>query len=214
MVGKPRKRSSLIKLKRFIYLISPNNIRKSFYNDLDKVLSSKKVKFFQIRLKKKSKQNIIKISKKIKQITKKYKVNLIINDSPILAKIISADGCHLGQSDMNFHLAKRYLKKKIIGVTCHGSKKIIIKAINDKVNYIALGSFYNSNLKPNAKRAKKQILIWTKKKTKIPIVAIGGINDKNYKNLMKIGANYIAISSFIWNNPSLKPELAIQSFKK
>ena len=78
MVGKPRKRSSLIKLKRFIYLISPNNIRKSFYNDLDKVLSSKKVKFFQIRLKKKSKQNIIKISKKIKQITPKMKLNNVI----------------------------------------------------------------------------------------------------------------------------------------
>jgi len=44
-------------------------------------------------------------------------------------------------------------------------------------------------------------------------VAIGGINDKNYKKLIKAGANYIAISSFIWDNPDLKPEKAIRKFK-
>ena len=41
---------------------------------------------------------------------------------------------------------------------------------------------------------------------KKPIVAIGGINNKNYKNLIKYGAKYIAISSYIWDNPALKPE--------
>ena len=52
----------------------------------------------------------------------------------------------------------------------------------------------------------------TKKKTKIPIVVIGGITNKNYKKLISLGANYIAISSYIWNNPTLKPEIAIRKF--
>ena len=52
-----------------------------------------------------------------------------------------------------------------------------------------------------------------KKNIKKPIVAIGGINNTNYKRLIKSGANYIAISSFIWDNPKLKPEIAIRKFK-
>jgi len=67
-------------LKQFIYLISPNKIYPNFYKDLEKVLSSRKVSFFQLRLKKKPKNLIIKIAKKIKKITKKYKVKFIIND--------------------------------------------------------------------------------------------------------------------------------------
>ena len=52
-----------------------------------------------------------------------------------------------------------------------------------------------------------------KKYIKKPIIVIGGINNLNYKKLLIAGANYIAISSFIWDNPKLKPELAIQKFK-
>ena len=78
---------------------------------------------------------------------------------------------------------------------------------------LAIGSFFKSKLKPNAKKANLKIIKEIRKKTRIPIVVIGGINDKNYKKLMNLGANYIAISSFIWNNPFLKPETAITKFK-
>ena len=100
----------------------------------------------------------------------------------------------------------------MVGVTCHGSNNLIDRAIKNKADYIAIGSFFDSKLKPNAKKANIRIIKETKKKTKIPIVAIGGINNKNYKKLMSLGANYIAISSFIWNNPFLKPEIAIKKF--
>ena len=52
-----------------------------------------------------------------------------------------------------------------------------------------------------------------KKKYKKPVVVIGGINNLNYKKLINNGAKYIAISSFIWDNPKLKPEVAIKKFK-
>ena len=71
MVRNYRKRSSLVDLKKYIYLISPNTINKSFYDELPKVLSSNKVKFFQIRIKKRDQKEIISVSKKIKKITKK-----------------------------------------------------------------------------------------------------------------------------------------------
>ena len=200
-------------MTKLIYLISPNEINRSFYYNLTKVLKSKKIKFFQLRLKKTKKNKIIKIAKKVKKITKKFNVKLIINDNPQIAKEVNADGCHLGQLDTNILKAKKILKKKIIGVTCHGSVKLAYKAIKDRASYIAVGSFYSSKLKPNAKKANIKIIKKIRKKTKVPIVAIGGINDKNYRMLIKNGANYIALSSFIWNNPFLKPETAIKKFK-
>tara|TARA_X000000368_G_scaffold357886_1_gene300482 strand:- start:506 stop:1108 length:603 start_codon:yes stop_codon:yes gene_type:complete len=199
-------------LKRFIYLISPNKIDKNFYTNLKKVLSSKKVKYFQLRVKGKTNSYLITNSKKIKTITDKFKVKLIINDSPKVAKTVKAAGCHIGQSDASFITAKKILKKRMVGVTCHGSNNLIDRAIKNKADYIAIGSFFDSKLKPNAKKANIRIIKETKKKTKIPIVAIGGINNKNYKKLISLGANYIAISSFIWNNPFLKPEIAIKKF--
>ena len=200
-------------MKRLIYLISPNKIYPNFYKDLEKVLSSKKVFFFQLRLKNKSKNLIIKIAKRIKKITKKNKVKFIINDDSKLAKEVSADGCHIGQLDNTVRSARKYIKKKIIGVTCHNSKELALKAYEDKADYLAFGSFFKSRLKPKAKKADLKILFWAKKKIKKPIVVIGGITDKNYKKLIKAGANYIAISTFIWNNPFLKPEDVIKKFK-
>tara|TARA_E500000178_G_scaffold318701_1_gene340363 strand:- start:234 stop:836 length:603 start_codon:yes stop_codon:yes gene_type:complete len=200
-------------LKKLIYLISPEKIDNNFYYNLTKVLSVKKIKFLQLRLKKAKKNKIFKIAKKVKRITKKFNVKLIINDSPEIAKKVNADGCHLGQLDADISKAKKILKKKIIGVTCHGSIKLVNEAIKDKPSYIAVGSFYKSKLKPKAKKANIKIIKKIRKRTKIPVVAIGGINDKNYKKLTRKGANYIAISSFIWNNPFLKPETAIKKFK-
>jgi thiamine-phosphate pyrophosphorylase len=201
-------------LKRLVYLISPNKIYKNFYLDLKEVLATKKVEFFQLRLKKISRNELIKIGIKIKYITNKHNVKFIVNDSPEIAKKIDADGCHIGQSDGKIMNAKKYLKNKIIGVTCHNSKKLALKALKNNIQYIAFGSFYKSKLKPNAKTADIKILKWAKKNIKRPIVAIGGINDKNYRKLISAGANYIAISSFIWDNPFLKPKLAIKKFKK
>ena len=199
-------------MNRIIYLISPDKIRKNFYIDLDKVLSVKNVKFFQLRLKKKRLTSLLKISRKIKKITKKYKVKFLINDNPILASKINADGCHIGQLDGDISKARKKLKNKILGVTCHNSKNLAQEAINKKADYVAFGSFFKSKLKPKAKEANLHILRWAKKEIKKPIVAIGGIDNLNYKKLLKAGAKYIAISSFIWDNANLKPEEAIKKF--
>ena len=200
-------------MKKSIYLISPNKIDKNFYHDLDKVLSVKNVKFFQLRLKKVEQKSLFKIARNIKKITKKHKVKLIINDDYILASKINADGCHMGQLDGSILKARKKLKKKILGITCHNSIELAKIAIKNKADYVAFGSFFKSKLKQNAKKANLHILRWAKKNVKKPIVAIGGINNKNYKKLMKAGAKYIAISSFIWDNPKLKPQLAIRKFK-
>jgi len=202
-------------LKRYIYLISPQKIRGAeFYKDLNKVLKTNKVKYFQLRLKKISNSNLIKISKKIRKIVKKNNVKFIINDKPLVAKIVGADGCHIGQKDTNLIETMRILgKNKIIGVTCHNSKKLALKAKICGANYIAFGAFFKSSTKKAAYKANLALLRWAKKKISMPIVAIGGINSSNYKNILINGANFIACSSYVWSNKKLSPVSAINKFK-
>ena len=200
--------------KKFVYLISPNNINsKSFYINLNLVLKSNKVKFFQLRLKKESTKKKIEIAKRILKICKKNKVKFIINDDPYLARKVKADGCHLGQNDMNITEAKKILKNKIIGITCHNSLKLARIASLKNADYIAIGAFFKSltkivNFKANIATLKK-----IKKYIRIPIVAIGGINEKNYKNLLLNKADFLAISGYVWNNKKFEPDQAIKILK-
>ena len=178
------------------------------------MLKTNKVKYFQLRLKKISISNLLKISKKIKKIVKKNNVKFIINDKPIVAKIVGADGCHIGQKDMDFASARKILgKKRIIGVTCHNSKKLALRAKKYGANYVAFGSFFASSTKKSALKANLAILRWAKKKINMPSVAIGGINNSNYKKILSNGANFIACLSYIWNNKKLDPVSAINKFK-
>ena len=201
-------------IKKFIYLISPNKIiDKSFYNELNLVLKSNKIRFFQLRLKKETFKKKIIIAKKIKKICTKYDVKFIINDDPYLALKAKADGCHLGQKDMNAEDAKRILKDKIIGITCHNSVKLAKKALLNKVSYIAIGAFYQTKTKNVEYRANVHILKKIKRLVSLPIVAIGGINEKNYKKLLLNKADFLAISSYIWNNKNLRPHQAVKKLK-
>ena len=202
-----------ISKKKFIYLISPNNIYPQFYEDLKKILNSGKVGFFQMRLKKYPFKKKIIIGKKIRQICKKNKVKFLVNDDPELSKKLNADGCHLGQKDMNITKARKIVRNKIIGVTCHNSIKLAKAAIKNKANYIAFGAFFSTKTKKVKFRATTKILSKVRKLTKIPMVAIGGINLSNYKKLLLNNANLLAISGYVWNNKKYKPLETIEKIK-
>ena len=199
--------------KKFIYLISPLKIDKFFYKNLVKVLSQKRVSFFQLRLKKESFGKKFIIGNKIKKICKKFNTKFLINDDVYLAKKLNSDGIHLGQKDMNISEARKLIGNKIIGITCHNSIKLVRKAIKNKTDYIALGAFNASKTKKTKYKASLKLLKKARKITKTPIVAIGGINSDNYKKLLLNKANFLAISGYIWNNKNLKPPEAIRNLK-
>ncbi|MDC3249675.1 thiamine phosphate synthase [Candidatus Pelagibacter sp.] len=202
------------KNRKFVYLISPKKIKsENFYTDLELVLSAKKVSFFQLRLKEETNKTKLEIGKKIKKICKKYKVKFLINDEPELAKKLNADGCHLGQKDMDILKARKILKKKIIGITCHNSIPLAKEAIANGADYLAFGAFYSSKTKKVKYKASLKILKSAKKITPTPIVAIGGIKLNNYKKLLLNKANFLAISGYIWNNKKYKPLEAIKKLK-
>ena len=199
--------------KKFIYLISPNKIRNSIYNELSEVLKLGKVSFFQLRLKNSNFKDKLIIGRKIQKICKRYKTKFIINDDVALTKKLNADGCHLGQNDMRLIHARKIIKKKIIGITCHNSINLAKQAIKNKADYLAFGAFNISKTKKTRHKASLTLLKKIKKITKTPIVVIGGINSDNYKKLLLNKANFLAISGFIWNNKKLKPIEAIKKIR-
>ena len=202
-----------INKKKFLYLISPIKIKKSFYSDLIKVFKTNKVSFFQLRLKKESFKKKLIIGKKIKKICKNFNVKFLVNDDVFLTIKLKADGCHLGQNDMKILDARKLIGNKIIGVTCHNSIRLAKIAIKNKADYLAFGAFNLSKTKKIKYRATIKTLKKARKITKAPIVAIGGINSKNYKKLLLNKVNFLAISGYIWKNRKMKPIEAIKKFK-
>ena len=109
--------------------------------------------------------------------------------------------------------ARKIIGNKIIGITCHNSIKLARNAINNKADYLAFGAFNSSKTKKVKYKASINLLNKARKITKTPIVAIGGINDNNYKKLLLNKANFLAISSYIWKNNKLEPIEAIKKLK-
>jgi thiamine-phosphate pyrophosphorylase len=112
---------------------------------------------------------------------------------------------------MDIKNARKIVGKKIIGITCHNSINLAKAAIKKQADYIAFGAFFSTTTKKVKFKATTKILNKAKKLTKVPIVAIGGINFDNYKKLLLNNANLLAISSYVWNNKNYKP---IESIKK
>ena len=103
----------------------------------------------------------------------------------------------------------KILRKKIIGITCHNSKKLIKHAVKDGANYIAIGAFYKSKTKKVSYIAKPSLISWAKRFTKLPVVIIGGITYKNFRKLLLHKPDFLAISGGIWDK---KPAKAIKEF--
>ncbi|MFK5913963.1 MAG: thiamine phosphate synthase [Woeseiaceae bacterium] len=133
-------------------------------------------------------------AQELAQLCHQHDVMFLINDAVDLAIEVNADGVHLGQSDASLQDARKRLgDDKIIGVTCHNDLQLALEAEKNGADYIALGRFYPSLTKPNASAAKIELLHDAAQVLTIPIVAIGGIQHNNAKELLKQGADMIAV---------------------
>ena len=84
------------------------------------------------------------------------------------------------------------------------------KALKNNVDYLAFGAFFPTSTKKVKFKANISVIKKIKRLTNKPIVAIGGINNENYKKLLLNNVNFLAISSYIFNNKKYKPAEAIK----
>ena len=182
-----------------IYLISDSkNLAIDDLLDKTEKILDVGISLFQFR-DKNSKYEIKKSTAlKLQTLCKKYNTLFIINDDVVLAKEISADGVHLGRDDMDIDMARKILGDKIIGVSCYNNLEDAITAEIMGADYIALGSFFNSPTKPEARKIAIDLLPIVKSKLNIPVVAIGGITPENGKQLVDNKVDFLAIISGIY----------------
>jgi len=182
-----------------IYLISDSkNLAIDDLLDKTEKILDVGISLFQFR-DKNSKYEIKKSSAlKLQTLCKKYNTLFIINDDVVLAKEISADGVHLGRDDMDIDMARKILGDKIIGFSCYNNLEDAITAEIMGADYIALGSFFNSPTKPEARKITIDLLPIAKSKLNIPVVAIGGITPENGKQLVDNKVDFLAIISGIY----------------
>ncbi len=191
-----------MKNKCGLYLITPQNIKlPDFIDRLKEAFDAGKVEVLQLRLKDKTTDEIKKSAEIILPICRNYAVSFILNDNPELAKIIGADGVHVGIEDCSAAEARRIVgKEMIVGVSCYDSKDRAFVAGEEDANYVAFGAFYPTKTKEPRGYPKAELLKWWSTYTKIPAVAIGGITPENAKPLIEAGADYIAVVSAVWDN--------------
>jgi thiamine-phosphate pyrophosphorylase len=185
-----------------LYLISPPTIDVGFVDRLAAAFDAGPARAFQLRLKGLDDHAIARIADPIQRLCADREVTFIVNDSMALAKRLGADGVHLGQDDGDPRDARAMLGAQAqIGVTCHDSRHLAMEAGEAGADYVAFGAFYPTTTKEVSHRPEPSILGWWTTLFEPPCVAIGGITPANAPPLIAAGADFIAVSGAVWNDP-------------
>jgi thiamine-phosphate pyrophosphorylase len=195
-----------------LYLISPLNVGGDFPAKLKEALSAGPVAAFQFRVKDIDQHDAAALAEPLQAICGAHDVAFIVNDSVALAKRLKADGVHLGQGDGDVREARELLGRDAqIGVTCHNSRHLAMEAAEAGADYVAFGAFFPTTTKTVEHVAELETLEKWSLVTEIPCVAIGGITPDNTKAVIDAGADFIAVSSAVWDHPQGAAE-AVKAF--
>lgn len=195
-----------------LYLISPLDVGGDFPEQLQSALKAGPVAAFQFRVKDVEQDEAARLAEPLKAICDAQDVAFVVNDDVALAKRLGADGVHLGQGDDNLKDARAELGDQVqIGITCHDSRHLAMEAGEGGANYVAFGAFFPTQTKETHHRPEVDVLKWWSNIMEIPCVAIGGITPDNCQPLIDAGADFLAVSGSVWNDPN-GPAHAVKRF--
>lgn len=188
-----------------LYLITPNglelpNALETFSLQMREAFNGGEVACFQLRMKNASDDDIRRATKLLMPIAHEFNCAFVLNDRADLAAELQTDGVHIGQSDAPYGEARKLVgDKRIVGVTAHASRHLAIEAADAGADYVAFGAFFPTQTKEPAATANVEILEWWTEIMEVPCVAIGGIMPENAEPLIQAGADFLAVSSGVWN---------------
>jgi thiamine-phosphate pyrophosphorylase len=164
----------------------------------------------QLRLKDLPDAEILRAGELLMPIVQSANAAFIVNDRADLAKRLGADGVHIGQEDTPYAEARALMGPKgIVGVTCHDSRHLAMEAAEAGADYVAFGAFFETTTKQAKTKADPAILTWWQEMMNAPCVAIGGITPDNGRVLVEAGADFLAVSSGVWDHPD-GPDVAVK----
>jgi len=195
-----------------LYLISPAKLSAAnFLSPLREALKGGDVASFQLRLKHVSDDEIRRTVDLLRPAVQAHGTAFILNDRPDLAAELGCDGVHVGQEDASYGEARAALPNGIVGVTCHDSRHLAMEAADAGADYIAFGAFFPTKTKEAKTSADIDLLSWWSEIMVVPVVAIGGITIANAPPLIEAGADFLAVSSGVWEHPD-GPQNAVRAF--
>ncbi|ASG21048.1 thiamine phosphate synthase [Nitrospirillum viridazoti] len=198
-----------------LYLVTPPALEPAaFAVDLAAALDAGDVACVQLRLKDVDDDTVRRAIDVLRPIAQSREVAFILNDHPRLARETGCDGVHVGQADTPYREARKIMgAESIVGVTCHDSRHLAMVAGEDGADYVAFGAFFPTGTKETEHRATPDLLTWWQEMMEIPCVAIGGITPENCGDLVRAGADFLAVVSSIWHHPE-GPGAAVRAFNK
>ncbi len=194
-----------------LYLITPPTLPP--LDQVEAALAAGDVACLQLRLKDVPDAEVLKAAQDLLPLCHAHDVALIVNDRPDLAAEADADGVHVGQDDATYNEARLARPEGIVGVTCHNSRHLAFEAAEAGADYVAFGAFYETQTKEPKAKAEIETLKWWATMMEVPAVAIGGITVENAEPLVLAGADFLAVSSGVWNHPQ-GPAQAVQAFNE
>ena len=195
-----------------LYLISPLETGGDFPQRLRQALEAGPVAAFQFRVKDIDPEEAARLAGPLQAICDEFDVAFIVNDDVALAQRLGADGVHLGQGDESLEQARAALGKDVqIGITCHDSRHLAMEAGEGGANYVAFGAFFPTATKETHHKPELDLIRWWAEMMELPCVAIGGITTDNCRPLIDAGADFLAVSGGVWNDPA-GPAAAVRKF--
>lgn len=185
-----------------LYLITPPRLEPAAFRDaLAAALDGGDVACLQLRLKDATPDEVTRATEALMPVCHARGVAFILNDDARLAHALGCDGAHLGQSDGDHAGARKLLKDRILGITCHASRHLAMEAGELGADYVAFGAFFPTDTKETVHTAGTDLLEWWSEMMEIPCVAIGGITAANCAPLVRAGADFLAVVGAVWNHP-------------
>jgi thiamine-phosphate pyrophosphorylase len=196
-----------------LYLITPPQLEpRGFAEVLKRALGAGDVASLQLRLKDVPDGEMARAVEILMPVAQSADVAFILNDRPDLASRLGCDGVHIGQEDASTAEARAVLgPDRIVGVTCHASRHLAVEAAEAGADYVAFGAFFPTATKEATTHADLDLLKWWSELMVVPCVAIGGITVQNAAPLIAAGADFLAVSSGIWDYPD-GPDAAVKAF--
>lgn len=186
-----------------LYLITPPTLDPATFAPLlDAALDGGDVACVQLRLKNADDDTVRRAIDHLRPRVQDREVAFLVNDRPDLAAETGCDGVHVGQGDTDCATARRLVgDDAIVGVTCHDSRHLAMVAGEAGADYVAFGAFFDTATKDAPTRATPDLLTWWRDIATVPCVAIGGITADNCAGLARAGADFIAVSGAVWQDP-------------
>jgi thiamine-phosphate pyrophosphorylase len=161
------------------------------------------VRFFQYRSKNASRREAYDVSARLARIARDAGALFMVNDHADIAAAIDTDGVHLGQDDLPIDLARTLLgKNKIIGISTHDVDQAVA-AESAGADYIGFGPMFTTATKDAGRPQGIQTLSGIKQRTTLPVIAIGGINHANVQDVIRSGADGVAVISALLSDEDI-----------